>query len=92
MDSPEADAELIAIAASFLQQVGLSSQQAVILVNDRKLTNSQLEKLGIPAEKRPDFLGLIDRRLKMQPADWDRNALDLGHVPGPVGWDEGLPG
>jgi histidyl-tRNA synthetase len=78
VDSPEADAELIAIAASFLRQVGLSSQQAVILVNDRKLTNSQLEKLGIPAEKRSDFLGLIDRRLKMQPADWDRNALDLG--------------
>jgi histidyl-tRNA synthetase len=78
VDSPEADAELIAIAASFLQLVGLSSQQAVILVNDRKLTNSQLERLGIPAEKRPDFLGLIDRRLKMKPADWDRNALDLG--------------
>lgn len=78
VDSPEADAELIAIAASFLQQAGLSSQQAVILVNDRKLTNSQLERLGIPAEKRPDFLGLIDRRLKMKPADWDRNALDLG--------------
>jgi histidyl-tRNA synthetase len=78
VDSPEADAELIAIAASFLQQVGLSFQQAVILVNDRKLTNTQLEKLGIPAESRPDFLSLIDRRLKMQPADWDRNALDLG--------------
>jgi histidyl-tRNA synthetase len=81
VDSPEADAELIAIAASFLKQVGLSSQQAVILVNDRKLTNAQLEKLGIPAEKRPDFLALIDRRLKMQPADWDRNALDLGMSP-----------
>jgi histidyl-tRNA synthetase len=37
-----------------------------------------LANLGIPAEKRPDFLSLIDRRLKMQPADWDRNALDLG--------------
>jgi histidyl-tRNA synthetase len=56
----------------------LSSQQAVILVNDRKMTNAQLEKLGIPADKRPDFLSLIDRRLKMQAADWDRNALDLG--------------
>jgi histidyl-tRNA synthetase len=78
VDSPEADAEMIAIAASFLEQVGFSSQQAVILVNDRKLTNAQLANLGIPAEKRPDFLSLIDRRLKMQPADWDRNALDLG--------------
>lgn len=78
VDSPEADAELIAIAASFLKQVGLSAGQAVILVNDRKLTNVQLEKLGIPAEKRPDFLALIDRRLKMEPADWDKNAIDLG--------------
>jgi histidyl-tRNA synthetase len=78
VDSPEADAELITIAASFLKEVGLSAQQAVILVNDRKLTNAQLESLGIPTEKRPDFLSLIDRRLKMQPADWDRNALDLG--------------
>jgi histidyl-tRNA synthetase len=81
VDSPEADAEMIAIAASFLKQVGLSSQQAVILVNDRKLTNARLEALGIAAEKRPDFLSLIDRRLKMQPAEWERNVLDLGLLP-----------
>jgi histidyl-tRNA synthetase len=81
VDSPEADAELIAIAASFLRQVGLSPQEAVILVNDRKLTNARLEALGVPAEKRPDFLSLIDRRLKMPPADWERNALDLGMSP-----------
>jgi histidyl-tRNA synthetase len=78
VDSPEADAELIAIAASFLKQVGLSAQESVILVNDRKLTNAQLEKLGVPAEIRPEFLALIDRRTKMQPADWERNAVDLG--------------
>jgi histidyl-tRNA synthetase len=78
VDSPEADAELIAIAASFLRQVGLSPKEAVILVNDRKLTNSRLEALGVTAEKRPDFLGLIDRRLKMEPAKWDSNALELG--------------
>jgi histidyl-tRNA synthetase len=78
VDSPEADAELISIAAAFLRQVGLSPNEAVILVNDRKLTNARLEALGIPAERRPDFLALIDRRLKMEPGNWDRNALDLG--------------
>ena len=62
---------MIAIAASFLKQVGLSPEQAVILVNDRKLTNAHLEKLGIPADKRPDFLSLIDRRQKMPSADWE---------------------
>jgi histidyl-tRNA synthetase len=78
VDSPEADAELIAIAASFLREVGLSPKEAVILVNDRKLTNARLEALGIADEKRPDFLALIDRRLKMEPAKWESNALELG--------------
>src|SRR4030042_6730120 len=78
VDSPEADAELIAIAASFLKQVGLSSQNAVILINDRQLTNSELAILDVAAEKRPDFLSLIDRRGKMTPSEWDANAFDLG--------------
>jgi histidyl-tRNA synthetase len=78
VDTPEADAELIAVAANFLKQVGLTSKQAVILVNDRQLTNSELEKLGILKEKLPEFLSLIDRRSKMEAAEWDANALDLG--------------
>jgi histidyl-tRNA synthetase len=78
VDSPEADAELIAIAATFLKQVGLSSQNAVILINDRQLTNSELATLNVSAEKRPDFLNLIDRKGKMTQSEWDANALDLG--------------
>ena len=81
IDSPEADAEIIAIAAAFLKQVGLSSQNAVILVNDRNLTDSELSALAVPAEKRTDFLNLIDRRGKMTPSEWDANAIDLGMRP-----------
>ncbi len=81
VDSPEADAELIAIGAALLSKVGLSPERAVILVNDRQLINSELSDLGVPVEKRPDFLSLIDRRLKMEPADWDANAFDLGMTP-----------
>jgi histidyl-tRNA synthetase len=81
VNSPEADAELIAIAADFLKQVGLSSEQAVILVNDRQLTNSELAELEVPSEKRPDFLNLIDRRSKMSAEEWDLNAIDLGMKP-----------
>ncbi len=81
VDSPEADAELIAIGAALLSKVGLSPEKAVILVNDRQLINSELSNLGVPVEKRPDFLSLIDRRLKMEPADWDANAFDLGMTP-----------
>ena len=81
VDSPEADAEMIAIAAAFLKQARLSPLEAVILVNDRKLTGARLEALGIPPEERAKALGLIDRRQKMQPADWEKDALDLGLSP-----------
>ncbi len=78
VDSPEADAELIAIAATFFKQVGLSPQNAVIFVNDRQLINSELAALDVPTEKLTEFLNLIDRRGKMVPSEWDANALDLG--------------
>lgn len=77
-DSPEADGELIAVAAVFLRSVGLTPRQTVIFVNDRRLTNAQFESLGIPDEKRLDALNLIDRRTKMDAAKWDEYALEIG--------------
>ncbi len=77
-DSPEADAELIAIGATFLRSVGLSPERVAIFVNDRRLINSQIDSLGVPSEKRVDVLNLIDRRAKMEPAKWDEYALELG--------------
>lgn len=77
-DSPEADAELIAVAATFLRSVGLTPERAAIYVNDRRLINSQLEALGIPAEKKVDALNLIDRRGKMDASKWDEYALEIG--------------
>jgi histidyl-tRNA synthetase len=78
VDSPEADAELIAVAATFLRLVGLTPKQAPIYVNDRRLINSQFESIGIPAEKRLDALNLIDRRAKMDAVKWDEYALEIG--------------
>lgn len=77
-DSPEADAELIAIGATFLRSVGLSPERATIFVNDRRLTNAQFDLLKIAPEKRVDVLGLIDRRTKMESAKWDEYALEIG--------------
>lgn len=78
VDSPEADAELVAIAASFLEQVGLTPEMVGIYVNNRRLMDSEFEALGIPAEKRPDVLHLVDRRDKMTPAEWLGYAADIG--------------
>lgn len=77
-NSPESDAELIAVAVTFFKLVGLKPDQVKIRVNDRQLMESQFGVLGIPNEKRVDLRGLIDRRLKMKPDAWDSSLADLG--------------
>src|SRR5512136_2036666 len=57
--SPEADAELLAIAAAFLQKVGLPPSQARILVNNRRFMDAQFDALGIPAEMKLDTSALV---------------------------------
>lgn len=78
VNSPEADAELIAVGATFLRSVGLGPQRALIYVNNRRLMESQFDALGITAEKRLDVSNLVDRRSKMEPAKWDSYALETG--------------
>lgn len=78
VNSPEADAELIAVAATFLKLVGLTPQQATIFVNNRRLMDSQFDALGIALEKRLDVSNAVDRRSKMDPAKWDEYVLELG--------------
>ncbi len=78
VDTPEADAELIAVGVTFMKSVGLTSQQATVFVNNRKLMNAEFDALGIPQEKRVDALNLVDRRSKMTPANWDTYALEMG--------------
>jgi histidyl-tRNA synthetase len=78
VDTPEADAEMVSIAASFLREAGLGSGQVNILVNNRELMDNELLALGVSEEKRLDVFRLIDRRDKMSPQDWQAYATDLG--------------
>ncbi len=81
VSSPEADAELIAVGATFLRSVGLDPQRATIFVNNRRLMDSQFDALGIPPEKRLDVSNMVDRRSKMDSAKWDAYVLDSGLSP-----------
>ncbi len=78
VNSPEADAELIAVAATFLRSVRLTPERAAIYVNNRRLMDSEFDALGISPEKRLDVSNLVDRRTKMESAKWDAYALELG--------------
>lgn len=78
VDTPEADAEIAAIAAAFLREAGLFPDQVKILVNNRRLMDVEFQKLGISSEIRPEILRLIDRRDKMQPKEWEAYAEEIG--------------
>jgi histidyl-tRNA synthetase len=76
--SPEADAENVAVLASFLRKVGLTPAHVLILVNDRRLMDASFEELGIPAATRPALSSLLDRRTKVPDDQWRREASDVG--------------
>ncbi|MEJ2598590.1 MAG: histidine--tRNA ligase [Anaerolineales bacterium] len=78
VDTPEADGEMAAIAASFLRACGLSAEQVTILVNNRRLMEGEIRRLKIPAERRTEVFRLIDRRDKMSTGKWQAYAKDIG--------------
>lgn len=78
VETPEADAELIAIAVQFLRQLGVQPGQINILVNNRRLMDSEFSALEIPQGLRPAVLRLVDRRDKMSAQDWQSFAIEMG--------------
>ena len=77
-DTAEADAELVAIVAALFKSLGLSSDETVILVNDRVLINQELEKLDISENLRQEALNWIDRRDKLSPEKWEAFGKEIG--------------
>ncbi len=77
-ESPEADAENVAVLATFFRRVGLTPAYVAILVNNRKLLNARLEAFGVDAGQRPAASTWLDRRAKMAPAAWEEDGASIG--------------
>lgn len=77
VDSPEADAEIVAIGADFFRAIGLGPDRVQILVNNRRLVEAQLESIGL-AEDSDRVFRLIDRREKLEPDEWLAYGQELG--------------
>ncbi|HEY9087580.1 MAG TPA: histidine--tRNA ligase [Anaerolineaceae bacterium] len=77
-NNPESDAELAAVAATFLKRVGFQPGQVQILANNRRLMDSALADLGVTADMRPSVFRLIDRRDKLSPPEWEAFAAEIG--------------
>ncbi len=78
VDSPEADAESVAVLATFFQRVGLTPNEVLILVNDRRLIETQYDKFGVAKEMRPAVSSWIDRRGKLTPEAWEAYGREIG--------------
>jgi histidyl-tRNA synthetase len=75
--TPEMDAEMVAVMASFYHAVGLSPQEVAISVNNRRLVDRQLQNLDITPTVRPQVIRLIDRKEKLSPESWENYALEI---------------
>ena len=78
VDTPEADAEMIAVLATFFRTVGLTPDKVLIMVNNRRLMDAELSALDVPTENRPAVSTWIDRRDKMTPTDWNAYGIETG--------------
>src|SRR5687767_8864160 len=78
VESPESDAENVAVLATFFQRVGLSPEQVLILVNNRRLTDSRFDAFSIPVSQRPVVSSWIDRRARMTPEAWEAYGKEIG--------------
>jgi len=78
VDTPEADAEMITILATFFKTLGLKPQDVNIQVNDRQLLDSELAEIGFPAESRREISRWIDRYDKLGQSEWEANGHEIG--------------
>ena len=76
--SPEADAENVAVLATFFRRVGLDPSRVVIYVNDRRLMNAKFREFGIAQDLWPNASGWIDRKAKMASEAWLEYGAEVG--------------
>jgi histidyl-tRNA synthetase len=75
-----ADAELVACAVDILRDFGLTSNDVVVRVSDRRILQAYLERLGVPAGAISATYGVIDK-LERTPADVSAEKLAALGVP-----------
>lgn len=69
-NSAYADAELVAVLAEFFRSAGLSNEQVVIKVNDRKLMETQITAIGFQDDQIDGVYKLIDKLDKLPADKW----------------------
>lgn len=80
-DTPEADAEIIAVACEFFKEVGLTDKEVLIKVNNRRLMEQKLDLIEVKKGQRPQVFRAIDKKDKMDPKKWEEYLQEIGLTP-----------
>lgn len=78
LDTPAADAEVIFTCIDLLAELGLTSDQVRVKISHRTVVSQVLTKLGVPEDKLPAAFALLDKRDKLTPEDFTKQAGTLG--------------
>lgn len=77
-ESVMADVEIVAVAATFLQETGLSPEQVQIYVNNRRLMDNVFDDLKIQKNNRQQIYRVVDKIDKLSEKEWQAYARDAG--------------
>jgi len=73
-----ADAEIVAVAATFFKEAGLTPDQVSIYINNRRLMDKAFSILEIKKKLRPIVFRVVDKLDKLADKEWRAYALDVG--------------
>ncbi len=73
-----ADAEIVAVAATFFRKAGLSPDQVRIYINSRRLMDQAFSSLEISKSLRDKVFRVVDKLDKLTREDWISYALESG--------------
>ena len=80
-----ADAEIVAVAATFLKEAGLKPDQVAIYVNNRRLLDAAFEKMEIPRDLWKQVFRVVDKLEKLSGKAWWDYAIESGLTEKQVG-------
>jgi len=77
-DAAVADAECIFACIDLLREFGLEPHQVKVRISHREIVRNILVRLGVPDERMLEAFDLLDRREKMPPEEFAKEAVALG--------------
>jgi histidyl-tRNA synthetase len=78
VEGAAADAEVIGCAVLAMERLGLKPMDIRVRLSHRGAVAASLVAAGVPVERTGEAFELLDRREKLEPAEFDRRAASLG--------------